>query len=440
LNWENEFLEYIVKHPFLFLRFDKEDSLFIEDTRCGLSRFSITARHNFFKNLRTPTICIFYLHNEYRNKTGLFLGITKSKRTVSTFDSGVKIIDGARLNLDTPDELAELIKDKRSKNLFLRRIQESVAVLSPKLSAIVISCLLSYEENKSFIETLAYRLNGFKSLSYKAQFQINAVQLALAAFGLDKTEEPLFLTTKRNSDSTLKYINGGHRLTEDNIISHDARWIPGFKLIESYLTGHAVFENRDERLEVFTANRNDLEKMFGVDLIYINTIQKSVVMVQYKMLEKSTKKEDLQEKDWIYRPDQQFYDEMKRMSLLSSYTNSNDYRLNSNPFYLKFVSRIQGNGSPEGFVISLDHFKHLSEKPESKGERGGIRLSYNILNGTYLRESDFLGLIRSGYIGTHSEDSQHLAAIINSVIEGEKAIVLAWQRKNSQNNVIDNNV
>lgn len=440
MNWESEFLAYIVKHPFLYLRFDKEDSLFIEDTRYGLFRFSITARHYFFKNLKTPTICVFYLHNEYRNNMGLFIGITKSKRVVSTFDSGVKIIDGIRLNLNAPEELAELIKDKRSKNLFLQRIQEGVAVFSPKLSKTVISCLLSYEENKSSIETIAYRLNGFKSLSYKAQFQMSAIQLALAAFGLTKTEEPLFVNTKRNSDSTLKFFNGGYRLTEDNVIAHDARSIPGFQLIESYLTGHAVFENRDERLEVFTANRNDLEKMFGVDLIYINTIQKNIVMIQYKMLEKSLNEESPKEKDWIYRPDQQFYNELERMSLLTPYTKPKDYRLNSNPFYLKFVRRIQGNGSPEGFVISLEHFKHLLGRPESKGVHGGIRISYNILNGTYLRESDFLGLIRSGYIGTHSEDSQHLATIIHSVTEGEKAIVLAWQRKYSENNVIDNNV
>lgn len=440
MNLDKDFYQYILKHPLLFFRFDYEDSFFIRHSRFGTLRFSFTSRHTILKNLKTPTICIFELSEGFKTSSKLYIGIIKSKSTVSTFDSRLKMIDSVLIYPGKIEALIELISDKRLRTIFQQRLQEDIAVLSPKLSAIIISCLLSIEKNKQVIETIAYKLNGYKSLSYKAQFQMSAVQLALAAFGLEKTEEPLYVSIKRNSDSTLKLLNGGYRLTEDNIIAHDARSIPGFQLIESYLTGHAVFENRDERLEVFTANRNDLEKMFGVDLIYINTIQKNIVMIQYKMLEKSIKEVDSKEKDWIYRPDQQFYDELERMSLLSSYTNSNDYRLNSNPFYLKFVRRIQGNGSPEGFVISLEHFKHLLGRPESKGDHGGIRISYNILNGTYLRESDFLGLIRSGYIGTYSEDSQHLATIIHSVAEGEKAIVLAWQRKRSKNNVIDNNV
>lgn len=216
-------------------------------------------------------------------------------------------------------------------------------------------------------------------------------------------------------------------LLEDHVIAHDARIIPGFQLIESNLTGRAIFNNKGEQLEILTANRGDLEKMFGVDLIYINTIRKCVVMVQYKMLERKSQ-DDKGNKDWIYRPDKQFYDEKNRMVLLLSSVKSMDFRLNPNPFYFKFVSRTQGNGSPEGFILHLKHLDSLLESPEVKGPKDGIRISYNILNGRYLRESDFLGLIRSGYIGTHSEDSDNLVALIRSVSEGNKAIVLAWQR------------
>lgn len=40
-----------------------------------------------------------------------------------------------------------------------------------------------------------------------------------------------------------------------------------------------------------------------------------------------------------------------------------------------------------------------------------------------------LGLIRSGYIGTHKAETAALATIIQEVTKGNKAVVLAWQQK-----------
>ena len=40
-----------------------------------------------------------------------------------------------------------------------------------------------------------------------------------------------------------------------------------------------------------------------------------------------------------------------------------------------------------------------------------------------------LGLIRSGYIGTHRAETAALATIIHEAAKGNKAVVLAWQQK-----------
>lgn len=40
-----------------------------------------------------------------------------------------------------------------------------------------------------------------------------------------------------------------------------------------------------------------------------------------------------------------------------------------------------------------------------------------------------LGLIRSGYIGTHQGETDALKTIIQKVAEGNKALVFAWQQK-----------
>jgi hypothetical protein len=77
----------------------------------------------------------------------------------------------------------------------------------------------------------------------------------------------------------------GARLQEDTVIEHDARWIPGWTMDSSDVTGRAVFTQGREELQVFTANKQPLEQLFGVDLIYLNETRRSIVMVQYKMME-----------------------------------------------------------------------------------------------------------------------------------------------------------
>src|ERR1043165_7660493 len=63
------------------------------------------------------------------------------------------------------------------------------------------------------------------------------------------------------------------------------------------------------------------------------------------------------------------------------------------------------------------------------GPRGGVRISFDALGGAYLREADLVGLIKSGYLGTHRKESEALTALIAEVARGNRALVLAWQRR-----------
>jgi hypothetical protein len=65
----------------------------------------------------------------------------------------------------------------------------------------------------------------------------------------------------------------------------------------------------------------------------------------------------------------------------------------------------------------------------SNGPNGGVRVSFDSLAGVYLRDTDLLGLIRSGYVGTHRIETNALRPIIQAVSEGKRALVLAWQKK-----------
>jgi hypothetical protein len=78
----------------------------------------------------------------------------------------------------------------------------------------------------------------------------------------------------------MKFVMGNATLVrisvmEDSVIEHDARQIPDHSLIRGDVTGRVVFQNGDEQLEVCMANRRPLERVFGVDLIYLNTISRT---------------------------------------------------------------------------------------------------------------------------------------------------------------------
>ena len=103
---------------------------------------------------------------------------------------------------------------------------------------------------------------------------------------------------------------------EDSVVEHDALNVPGYSLIQSDVTGRAVFKKGEDQLEVFTVNRQELEHCFGVDLIYINLTKQNVVMLQYKMLEPSSKTDD--QTDWVYRPDGQLDVEIARMNAFAA--------------------------------------------------------------------------------------------------------------------------
>jgi len=226
------------------------------------------------------------------------------------------------------------------------------------------------------------------------------------------------------------------RVLEDAAIEHDARWMRGWRLADSDVTGRATFARRDERLDVFTANKRPLEELFGVDLIYLNKTRGALVMVQYKMLEPEGparrpvvralfEDDEADEREWIVRINDQFTDELSRMLRFDhDLTPDGPYRLNSGAFFFKLV---RGNAATKsaGILLSLGHLDHLMEGGELTGPAGGLRISYQSLDGHYLRSDGFVELIRSGYIETRGATTDHMQALIEESLRGGKAVVAA---------------
>ena len=216
---------------------------------------------------------------------------------------------------------------------------------------------------------------------------------------------------------------GSIRLLEDNVVEHDARSIPGMRLFRSDVTGYAEFEGGGDRLRVYTANKRPLEALFGVDLVYLNLKIRNLVLVQYKMLERA--KDD----DWVYSPDDQLDKEIERMELFRQTGSplANGYRLNPEAFYMRFVKR-EGKIDSPAITMPIDHFKKIRANP-SVGPRGGLRISYEALQGQYMREAGLVDLVKAGYIGCHCETAAAFEALINEVLQGGNAAVAAIQSR-----------
>ncbi len=416
---------WVQKKPMILIRFDEAFSDSLLNSQQGFEHLTIVKPHSVFKDFKLPTLCLMEIQEH--GATKCYLATVTRKVSVSTFDSRLTLKKLRVLKQASLQEIEDIVPGTRMKRLLHARIpaEGGFSILTSKLSAHLIEALAKDADNQAALDAAISLLPRLRQLSNTNWAQEDAIHSAMAAFGIRGNAIPDQVVLKRGTSSGLGLI--GAHLYEDNVVHADASQLPGFDAISSDVTGRAIFQKRDERLVIYTANKLPLEKMLGVDLIYINETRGNIVMVQYKMLE-----EDRQESgnyDWLFRPDKQLRDEIARMQIPVFKGVLSGYRLSRNPFFFKFVKRKIVDDSHQSFLVSLDHLNQILAAPENKGPKGGVCLSYEALEGTYLRETDMLGLIRSGYIGTHRAETDALATIINEAAKGNKAVVLAWQQK-----------
>lgn len=424
----DELVRWVERKPLILIRFDDDESERLWECRRWPEWFTFVRPHALFESCQVPTICLVEMREA--GTTACYLATARRKTAVATTGSRMTVTRVRPLSVHSFKALAKLIMNKRSSSMLQSQLSRAPSVLglSPKLSASIVRALASDESNREAMEVAAGELPGLRRIKDVVWAQRDAIGMAMAAFGLESTAMATDVTVRKGASSELS--RAGTYLLEDNIIGMDASVIPGFSLIEKDATGRAVFQRGDERLEVYTANRGPLEKMVGVDLIYINSTLGSIVMVQYKMLERE--KGVGKNGDWVFRLNKQAKSEVDRMRIPTTTLAADDYRLNPNPFYLKFVKRRLEDESPPSFLVSLEHLNQLLMTSATRGPKEGIRVSYNSLHGAYLRESDLIGLIRSGYIGMHRVESDSLGTIIAEVARGNRALVLAWQERVQQ--------
>ena len=421
-DWLQSLRDMVYKKPLVIFRFSDEEWWDLEQSYSGLTRFTIARPRAVLRDVRVPTGCLLYGEGDWGNPAAYF-ALLSTRSPGTTLEHRVKIERAHKINPATTQELLSLIDDKAMATNLRKRLEDfgSVVPLSPALSVEIINVLAKEENNRAAMRTTVSALDAPQRYSGKDSLQLDAVTTALRAFGLQPHERASLLEIDPDRDSSLSRIN----ILEDAVIQEHARRIPGFELTGSDVTGRAIFEKGAERLEVVTANKLPLEEVLGVDLIYYNATRQNIVMVQYKMLDAIKNDENT---DWIYRPDSQLKKEINRMKQFSKThpPGPHEYRINPQVFYLKFVKRDAELGK-SAVTMPIDHFEVLRHDPQCKGKRGGLRISYDTLDGRYLRQAPFFDLIRSGYIGAYADTTSSLKELVDLTMQNGRAVVAAVQ-------------
>ncbi len=424
---DEEELKEIAKRGLSLLRVNSETWEELEETRGGGSRFSLTFPHDMAKGARRNSLLLIVIDGDRHE---LRVGLVSSRQAVSTFDSRVNF---DLVRLISPSTLQELLKPLTTTSLgyLATKLADGnveFQSVSPKLGERITELIRNDTKNATALRPIIARLGLPKQFRNARALQQDAITMALRAFGVVDGAVEVALP----GDTGL----GAVRLQEDAVIEHDARSIPGWDLVNSYVTGRAVFKRGDAQLAVYTANKRPLEELLGVDLIYLNERRGCLVMVQYKMMEKSGQAHDdaehvsddeTDEVEWTVRVDSQFEAEIQRMLVFDTdLSPEGPYRLNSGAFFVKLVKRYALT-TTAAIVLSLGHLKQLIDDGQITGPMGGLRISYRGLDGHYLHSDPFIELIRSGYVGTRGATTENLRSLIEAAMKGGRAVVAAIQ-------------
>lgn len=421
--WLERLAKHVRRNKLAVLRLSEDEWGEVTNSRRGIGRFTVGRLHRSLQGLRAPTACVVV--GPEIDGTSIHFGLLRSTWAATTVHRGLKVESVETVSAASEQDLIELLPERRQGRLRSQlNPADPLVTLGPRTSAWLVKGLARREANWPAMRIVERGITRPNVYAGSPELQMDAITTALKVFGVSTDDPAELLDLAGPEESTLDQL----RISEDSVIEHDGRTVDGFVLQDSDLTGKAVFVKNDERLEVITANRRPLEELFGVDLIYVNATMGNIVMVQYKMLERAGGNSTT---DWIYRPDAQFREEAGRMKHWVAADPSQtpgDYRINNEVFYLKFVKRDAKLGRAP-IVIPMAHFEELEKDPSTRGPRGGFRVSFETLHGRYLRQTAFLDLIRSGYIGANSQAASAYTKLIEAVLHGGRGVVAALQSR-----------
>ena len=261
--------------------------------------------------------------------------------------------------------------------------------------------------------------------------------LRLAGFpsGVLHDQKPTAGTTPANYFARLE--TPGRAPSEAAMIRHDAThfgsWIPTDGDVLDVVEFTDPLDPQ-RRVTVLYADKEAEERVTGADLIYFREHFPGFVLVQYKRMRREGSDPD---SPYGYRPDKQLFEELRRMrAALATVPKATfkpglavaSWRLHDQPFYMKLVQ--EGRNRPErgdlivGMYVPIDLFELLLSDATVRGPKLTLPIGWDNA-GRWLTNTDFLGLMQDGWIGSTGLTTSHLAAIVQEVwATGRSALIV----------------
>lgn len=419
MTTKNEIKSFVSRKPFIYYRIDEINMDKFIHHAIDNNKLSINIDLEMSKKISSNAFVFIDANNE-----GLFIGYLHSKSSSSSFDKIIRIKNISKLNINNISQLLPELSGN-SKRILSEKIKHNLSVFSKKLSKELFEFL--YKESKEIFDNLFSLANNKKT--NKEWLTNDSIKFALSISDVDNTFSFDKLEVRQPEYLELFNVGKPPKLSEDMVINFD--YEHGLENIGNKapsILGKATFssEQKNENITIYLANKRKIENIFGVDLVYINHIQKNIVMIQYKMLEKESN-------DWIFRNNEQMTKEINRMDTVANAlkdSTSNEYRINPNPFFLRFIKR-QPNDAAISFCISVEHYKKIISLPKTLGRNGGRKIGFGSMEKHYIGKKELEGLIRSGYVGTYSSDTETLSQIFDLLAaeDTKNGLVVAFRKK-----------
>jgi hypothetical protein len=232
---------------------------------------------------------------------------------------------------------------------------------------------------------------------------------------------------------------------EEDLIPQELRRFDENCEVSQVSASCSVFTDQDDgyQLLVFNVNKKPFEIELGVDLVYWDKTNDTFTLIQYKRLEKAEAHSSASrfKHDWVYLREQELRKQLKLMPAFSVLpTNSADWRLIYSPFWFKFVNGDAGRDDDKlvltGMYIPAEYLRVAVDDGSLRtGPKGGFRLGY--ANTKYVTKQTFIELLRRGLIGTDSEHSKDLHAVIRDLSKTGRQTLIAIKEKWVRETVVD---
>lgn len=214
------------------------------------------------------------------------------------------------------------------------------------------------------------------------------------------------------------------KVDERRILEQDMTVFGDWKTHPPKYMATRVYTDGRVTVTLLCVDNSDVEKHTGVDLVYYFEPYDSFVMIQYKRMTQG-----------VYTPDTRCHEQTGRMSSAfdqmyahtSDFLHESDYRLSTNPFYLKVCegqAPIEYSETLiEGMYFPLEHWQKILDHRRSKGD--SLHISRQSAP-RWLSNTEFVDIAKKGWVGSTSRAGQNwVRDLVKRYSDDDHALVLA---------------